>query len=269
LRNNTQLTANNAQFDELESLYKSVSHSTVVDQTVKADDQYNQVFEKLVNYVKGSSDDKKVFELVESVANSTDFKNTLLTPKVQEEKPIVTEVVKAEPTKVEEKATEIQAIIEELLENGADRLQPDTDDNNKSPENMRYLPKDIKTLKYVDEIEKEHMGNMQNDYSNAQEEAHAEEKVLKESTEGGAQNTTEKKEEKSFRKPRNNKRDKPSGEKGQETSNYQPKKSGNHKENKEDGERGHGKRADNYYKKKDFGYEVREYVPKKQSENKA
>jgi hypothetical protein len=272
--------ASDAQVDELQRLYKLINSSTVVEESAKVEEKYTQSFEKLVDYVQASTDNTKstraTYEFVENVANSTNFKTALVTPtpKKEEEKTVV-QVETTTPEVTEEKPTEINVILE-LLPNHADFLKPDSDDVNKSPENMKYLPKDVRTLKFVDEIEREHMSNIQNNETEAQkteEGQTTEESALKESAEGSAENTAEKKEEgqRSFRKNRGNKRDKPRTENGEKAQNSGPqaKRAANHKENKtsEDGGRVYEKKAYNGYKRKNYEYEVREYV-KKPAENK-
>jgi len=265
--------ASDAQVTELQELGRLINGFTGVDEATKVEEKYAQSFEKLVDYVQASTDNTRstrtTYEFVENVANSTNFKNALLQTPKKHEQTVIQPEVKTEQTH-EEKSVETNIILE-LLPNGAELLKPDTDDVNKSPENMKYLPKDIRTLKFVDEIEKEHMHNTQNNQTTG--EGQTEENALKESAEGTAQNLTEKKEEKSFRKNRNNKRDKPrteNGEKGQ-GSGPQAKRAANHKENKttEDSGKGDEKRGYNNYKRKNYEYEVRQYVAKKPAENKA
>jgi hypothetical protein len=195
--------------NNVQELHKSIFDIADHNDSVRIEDRVNQSIEKLTSYVSGEDQIafgdktyKSVQENVERIVNFSSYKNLTFAKKEQQKVQQEVQVQVAETLVVVVPQEESPA----PLSSAAAILKPDIDDFAHSPEKGRYLPKEPKMVRFVDEIERDMQSNQtkQRDTSSNQS-VEGEIQVAKESKQPEEsleqeQTNQEPQEQKSFRK---------------------------------------------------------------------
>ena len=248
----------------VQELHKLIFNSVENNDPERIEDRVNQSIEKLTKYVSGDDQIahgektyKSIQENVERIVNFSSYKDLTFAVKEQE-------VVQTVPVTQEEPLAP--------LSTAAAILKPDVDDFVHSPEKGRYLPKEPKVVRFVDEIERD----MQSNQTKQRDTSEGEIQVAKESTQPGEsqeQGETNEgpQEQKSFRKKRSENGSNYKKPRSEHNSNGTQANKGfnsNQKRYRNEGSRGYGKNAhdsDNYYQGRGAKYQYKEYVQKRPS----
>lgn len=193
--------------NSVQELHKSIFNIADNNDSVRIEDRVNQSIEKLARYVSGEDQIaigdktyKSVQENVERIVNFSSYKNLTFAQKEQQKVQPEVQVQVAETLVVPQEESPAP------LSSAAAILKPDIDDFAHSPEKGRYLPKEPKVVRFVDEIERDMQNNQtkQRDTSSNQS-VEGEIQVAKESKQPEEsleqeQTNQDPQEQKSFRK---------------------------------------------------------------------
>lgn len=238
--------------NDVQELHKLIFTSLEDTNSERIEDRVNQSVERLTKYVSGDETYKSIQENVERIVNFSSYKNLTFAPKQQEVVQVTNPVV----------VTQEESVAP--LPNAAAILKPDIDDFVHSPEKGRYLPKEPKVVRFVDEIERDMQSNQTKQREGASpQSAEGEIQVAKESkqpAEEQDETNEDPQEQKSFRK-----------KKSDNDANYKKQPRGEYKSNGTPSNRGFNgnqkryRNEGNYYQGRGNGskYQYTEYVQKK------
>jgi len=143
--------------NDVQELHKLIFTSVENNDSQRIEDKVNQSIDRLTKYVNGDDQIaygdktyKSIQENVERIVNFSSYKDLTFAQKEQKEQEVVQPVNTVVVSQEESPAP---------LANAAAILKPDIDDFIHSPEKGRYLPKEPKVVRFVDEIERDMQNN--------------------------------------------------------------------------------------------------------------